>query len=115
MREYKKAIFTGDGIRAEVEGFTNGFSWNGFVCPYFTKETTDSIFTELEEIEYQKVWYVAETDTYYISWQWFGLSSEEDIVSFTGTDIEVEGEIVHVYCLGEMCWYEKEEEEVYND
>lgn len=34
----KKSLFTIDGVDAIFEGYTEGRYWNGWDCPYFTKE-----------------------------------------------------------------------------
>ena len=36
--EFTKGLFSMDCIEENLEGFSYGNTWNGWACPYFTKE-----------------------------------------------------------------------------
>ena len=82
----QKSMFTIDGIEAMFEGHTDGSHWNGWACPYFTKEVADQTMTCSEPMmTYDTYTYVIDEDnTYY----------------FQGMDIDG----IHLYPIGNGSW-----------
>jgi hypothetical protein len=37
--EFTKGLFSMDCVEENIEGFSYGNTWNGWACPYFTKES----------------------------------------------------------------------------
>jgi len=110
----KKAVFTIDGIEGEeFAGFTSGMSWNGWACPYFTKEVAERIMDKICEWGNTKAWYVEENNTYYTNLNCdSGYCDEEDTEWWEGSEYIVNGESVVLYCVGggSWCWDEEVKE-----
>ncbi len=102
MNELQKAIFTIDG-EGGFTGFTRGQTWNGWECPYFTKEVAEQVFQFFMNSDC-KLWYVEEVDTYYMSLQWFGETEEEDVEYWQGHEYIIDGEKVVLYSVGAFSW-----------
>jgi hypothetical protein len=69
MRPVRVSWDGGDEETPIFDGFTAGATWNGFVCPYFTKEVADQIAAECNAVaqEYpdcETVTYDPERDAY---------------------------------------------------
>lgn len=98
----RKAFFGMEGIEGGIyEGFTNGDRWNGWACPYFTLEVGKKIMTDLKgQAEYTWADYNKEHDEFITNYE--GLIGDSE--TWEGMDIEVEGEIVHVYPIGAFGW-----------
>lgn len=83
--------------KKNYEGYTDGTLWNGWECPWFTKEVTEEIMKDLNkegvETEYNK-----DTDSYIVECE----GSDPDI--FDGADIKTEDGIQHLYPIGAWCW-----------
>ena len=86
----QKSMFTIDGIEAMFEGHTDGSHWNGWACPYFTKEVIDQIMTCSEPM----MTYDANTDTYTY------VIDEDNTNYFQGMDIDG----MHLYPIGNDSW-----------
>ncbi|UXQ88870.1 hypothetical protein Thu_254 [Bacillus phage Thurquoise] len=123
MIKGEKAVFSIDGFEGQVfEGFANveGGSWNGFDIPYFPKYTVNQILARIlndwkngQSYVEPKVWYTLETDTFSIV---LNVDEMEDVDESKGMDIEVNGRLERVYCIGAFSWnWSKEEEEGQND
>lgn len=89
------------------EGYTDGRLWNGWECPWFTKEVTEQIMRDLNsdgvETEYD-----AATDSYIIQVE---NCDQPDV--FEGYDVETEDGIKHLYPIGAWCWIWDETREEY--
>ena len=80
------------------EGYTDGTLWNGWECPWFTKEVAEEIMRDLNrdgvETEYDK-----KTDSYIVK------REDDDTPDvFDGADVETEDGILHLYPIGAWCW-----------
>ena len=92
----KKSLFTIDGFDAIFEGYTDGKHWNGWACPYFTKEVADKIAAVYNaENGDCSMAYNAEKDCF----ETFTWDTEND-EEFRGYDIDGQ----HLYAIGTMCW-----------
>ena len=79
------------------EGYTDGRLWNGWECPWFTKEVTEEIMRDLNK-EGIETKYDLQTDAYIVECE----SSEPDV--FDGSDVKTEDGIQHLYPIGAWCW-----------
>ena len=96
----RKTLFTIDGTEAIFEGYTDGSHWNGWACPWFTKEVADKIARivnkeHLSELDGKAMYYLQETDTF--QYEPFGEDMREE---FQGKDIDG----LHLYPIGNMAW-----------
>ena len=92
----KKSLFNIDGFDAIFEGYTSGRHWNGWACPYFTKEVAESIMKVNNKIagEDCPMSYDAKTDTFS---RYYDEDSNDE---FQGEDING----MHLYPIGTCCW-----------
>lgn len=92
----KKSLFTIDGFEGIFEGYTQGQHWNGWACPYFTKEVAETIMNANNKYadEDFKMSYNADTDTFVRPYD------EDENEEFQGIDIDG----IHLYPIGTMCW-----------
>lgn len=79
------------------EGYTDGTLWNGWECPWFTKEVAEQIMKDLRgdgaETEYNE-----NTDSYSVMLP----DSVEDV--FDGEYVDTEDGVKHLYPIGAWCW-----------
>lgn len=101
---YKPDVFVIDGLEGEFPGFTAGDRWNGWACPFFTRDVADRIavafvnqFAE-EDRAGVTATYTPVTDTYRLRCEENGPEDTQ------GQDICVNGGVVHVYAIGAFCW-----------
>jgi hypothetical protein len=85
----------------EFNGYVDGTTWNGWICPYFLRLTAEDVLRASEPKGYHWT-YDAERDTYVVS-------SEQDPPDyapeeFAGRDLSISGELVHVYAIGAYSW-----------
>lgn len=93
----RKTLFTIDGTEAIFEGYTDGSHWNGWACPWFTKEVAEEIMRINNAYYTFGEWqmrYDAEQDAFVREYE----DEEPDI--FQGKDINGK----HLYPIGNMCW-----------
>ena len=93
----KKTLFTIDGIEAVFEGYTDGSHWNGWACPWFTKEVAEQIMRINNAYYIFGEWqmrYDAGKDAFIREYE----DEEPDI--FQGKDIDG----LHLYPIGNMSW-----------
>lgn len=90
----RKTLFTIDGIEAVFEGYTDGSHWNGWACPWFTKEVADDIMRMTNKDNENVMRYYQEIDTYsyYID--------DDNNSEFKGKDING----LHLYPIGNAYW-----------
>lgn len=98
MRKYRKSSFNIDDGEM-IKGYTNGSTWNGWACPYFNFENATILANEFLQYDDSKMLYDTKKDTFY-----YKIDGEEIMEEWTGEDIEVDGEIIHVYPIGAYCW-----------
>ena len=94
MRKTKFQICDNERV---YEGYTDGSTWNGWECPWFTKEVTEQIMQDLRddgvETEYNE-----NTDSYSV----LQPDSVEDV--FEGEYVGTEDGGKHLYPIGAWCW-----------
>lgn len=91
----KPATFTIDDTHP-FEGYDEEYDWNGWECPWFTKEVGDTI------VDYYKDYmhFNAEKDAFaYVS-----PDDDGEIEYFVGQDIETVDGIKHLYPIGNKSW-----------
>lgn len=93
----KKSLFTIDSFGAIFEGYTDGQHWNGWACPWFTKEVADEIMRVNNEsycgVEYQ-MRYDEEQDAFIQD------DGYDEPYVIKGYDIDG----LHLYPVGNMNW-----------
>ncbi len=113
----REALFNIDGGKT-FRGYTLGESWNGFACPYFTKETalevcksTSCKYETIAGKEECRTFYDETTDTFYCEDYYNGY--EREIIA-SPTEITIEnGTTIKVYSFGDAgwCWDEVEDKQ----
>lgn len=92
-----KSLFTIDGFYAIFEGYTDGRHWNGWACPYFTKEIAENIM-HINNAYYTfgewQMRYDEEQDAFIREYE------DEEPEVFKGYDIDG----LHLYPIGTCCW-----------
>ena len=110
MKIARKTKFTIDGEQI-FEGYTFDRYWNGFDCPYFTKEIAMEICKEFsfkyDEVEECRRFYDEETDTFYE--EDYNCDYEREIIG-NPMEINTENGKIKVYVFGgSWVWAEVEE------
>ena len=90
-----------DGRSQRYEGYTFGKSWNGWGCPYFTKEIAMEMMKEFNS-EDQPARYDEEKDTFIYIMDADHAEDYTDI--YAGKDYEFNGNTIHLYAIGTMAW-----------
>jgi hypothetical protein len=86
----------GDETNGVYEGFTRGDNWNGWACPYFSKETGLRIARALKGVfDKDKDQFVFTDENY---------DPPEDKEYFEGFDIKTTEGKRHVYAIGAFGW-----------
>lgn len=96
-------FFSIDGSDVVFPGFTFGDTWNGFACPYFTKNIGDSVITALTDIGVETpLSFDAAADAFV---ELIPISTTEtERGEYKGEDIETAEGIIHVYGIGNSGW-----------
>ena len=94
----RKTRFVIDTNEKTYEGYTDGRLWNGWECPWFTKEVTEEMMQDLRD-EGVEVEYNEKTDSYIIK---DGNNETPDV--FDGAHVETEDGTLHLYPIGAWCW-----------
>lgn len=93
----KKSLFTIGGFDGIFEGYTDGKHWNGWACPWFTKEVAEQIMRANNEsycgVAYQ-MQYNEKQDAF--------IRVEEDNEPYVVKGYDIDG--LHLYPIGNMCW-----------
>lgn len=106
LRKARFALEHDDYERAH-EGYTFGDLWNGWSCPYFTREAGDAIALEMcTEPGTEGLRYDPERDAYVISAEALGYDPDDEPEIFPAERIP--GVDVPVYGIGRRgwCWEE---------
>lgn len=98
MKKFRKSSFNIDDGEM-LNGYTNGSTWNGWACPYFDFENATKLANQFMDNDDSKMLYDTKKDTFFYKVEW-----DEIVEEWMGEDIEVNGEIVHVYPIGAYCW-----------
>ena len=101
MEDYTAARFRMDALEGSFAGYTNGDTWNGWACPYFSRTVAEAVLGAAEANGY--VWTYDETRDV------FSVRNQEDLQDYepeeyAGTDIVAGGETIHVYPIGAYSW-----------
>jgi hypothetical protein len=73
--------------------------WNGWRMPVFTREQADRLVIAWNANEPESAYYDDHDDRYC-----FTFEDLQETDTFEGMDIEVNGEAVHVYPIGQLGW-----------
>lgn len=91
----RKAQFLIDLYGDKVfDGYTQGETWNGWACPYFTFEQAERLVQAHSEKGF-RAWYDADSDAFS-----FEIEASDDIDSFSAQEIEG----IKLYPIGTGCW-----------
>lgn len=94
----RKTRFVIDSNEKSYEGYTDGALWNGWECPWFTKEVAEEMMRDFIK-EGGEAKYNSETDSYtFLGENW----GSADV--FGGEDVDTEDGIQHLYPIGAWCW-----------
>jgi hypothetical protein len=94
-----KTMFECDGFNGVFEGYTNGTYWNGWACPWFTKEVATQIVTANNSIEDAfRMEYDSTTDTFIVR------DDDDGCELFEGRVFTIKGEPITLYPIGNGCW-----------
>lgn len=102
LREFTRARFFSDMLgNVYFDGYTDGDSWNGWACPYFTQETAEAILNTSKENGY--TWSYDETAACFI------VRHNEDPEDyeperFAGVKILAENREIIVFAIGAYSW-----------
>lgn len=102
----KRTKFTICDDERIYEGYTDGTLWNGWECPWFTKEVTEQIMQDLNKDDV-KTEYDGERDSYIVH----QVDGEPDV--FDGADVVTDDGIQRLYPIGAWCWIWDEVQEEY--
>lgn len=101
-REFRRAQFSITSLAGSVfEGFTDGNTWNGWACPYFTRKVAVKVLEASRNNGY--LWsYDAEADAFVVRHR----DDPEDFQPerFDGFHINLDNEEFAVYSIGAYSW-----------
>lgn len=129
----RKTKFNIDNNENIYEGYTYGDTWNGWACPYFTKEVADKMAKDYDYTMYYEeridAFIVANVGAHetldegsrdlvdrIIKYADPDITKDYEIKNiisvlmgldfevYTGEDIKVDGETLHLYDIGNSCW-----------
>lgn len=78
--------------------------WNGWACPCFVGVVAEDI---LQKICESNIWIHCDWDKQgdvYRYWESDDTGDYLDMLEWTGEDVEVEGDMAHVYWIGAYAW-----------
>lgn len=108
MTAYKQGYFYIEGMGEDVvEGYTNGDNWNGWATPVFTFENAKKVIGMIEHNSHDSR-YDEKSDSFLVTFE----EGSNEVETFEGMDIVVDGETVKVYPLGAYSWVWEELENV---
>ena len=93
-----KSYFTIDGFDGIFEGYTDGRHWNGWACPWFTKEVAEQIMQANNESychETHQMYYDKNQDA-------FIRDEPEYDEPYVVNGCDING--MHLYDIGTCCW-----------
>lgn len=109
LMKTRKTKFYIDAFDGEFEGYTLGQHWNGWACPFFTKEVGMQVVEEFEKFNDKegwgkgyKAWYDKEKDAFCFVDP--NSTEEDDPEIYEGHDIVFENKTLHVYPIGSFGW-----------
>lgn len=94
----RKTLFTIDGFERFFEGYTKGDHWNGWACPWFTKEAAEDIMRTNNESHC----YIAYQMRYDESQDAFIREEPEYDESYVVNGYDIDG--MHLYPIGNGFW-----------
>lgn len=92
-----KVLLCIDADKGMFEGYSMGSSFNGWQCPYFPKSVADYIMTAYDSSE-SRMDYLDEKDAFVVRYK------DGTVSEYMGTDCIVNGEIKHLYPIGNFEW-----------
>lgn len=105
---HESAFEINDNI-AIYDGYTDGTHWNGWACPWFTKETAleiadahNALMNEFNALLPNNKAYAIynKTEDTFIFYGYDEAETEE----FKGEDFTINGKTLHLYPIGNNCW-----------
>jgi hypothetical protein len=103
MIELYKAKFAIDSIsNSSFEGYTNGETWNGWICPYFEKSEAEHVL-QASEANHHKWIYDADRDIFIVYTEHNTEEAAEEIFEAVQGFLE-DGNEITVYGIGAHSW-----------
>lgn len=100
--KFRRAVFSIETLEnLPFQGFTCGETWNGWECPYFTRETAEQILKASERNGYR--WRYDETSDAYLV-QHSADPEDFEPERFERANIEIEGLKAKAYPIGAYSW-----------
>lgn len=101
----REATFTLSELGVSSKGYTNGSTWNGFACPWFTKEQAIDLMDQCNAHEaIPDIIIFDEEQDRFVDFE-YGELVDEDAYSFATCDIDG----MHLYAFGDgWIWEEVE-------
>lgn len=91
-----------DALEGEVfDGFTDGSDWNGWACPYFTKEIAEAVLIASRKNGYNYA-YDQEQDVFVVKAEHEPDNYESEV--FEGEKLKFGDEEITVYGIGAYSW-----------
>ena len=94
----KPAVFTIEDVN-QYDGYDEEYSWNGWACPWFTKEVGEQIASDLGGL----MKFDANKDTFVYTYPYED-GSDVEVDYFVGADIETVDGTKHLYPIGNKSW-----------
>lgn len=119
-----KAIFSIENIDNTFEGYTYGETWNGWACPYFTKDESDKVLKNMVD-DYGSGFHIYDNENKrfivglsdevtalpeYLDKKILTLSDDEilskyeDVEVYNEMQLNYKNEVINVYPLGSGSW-----------
>lgn len=99
-KNFHLSEFCLDAIQGVFEGYTDGTTWNGWVCPYFTKGVAEQILSASEVNGY--------SHSYDEQQRGFIVQHRDDLdltpEVFLAQEIEVNDQKLEVFPIGSFFW-----------
>jgi hypothetical protein len=97
-----------DALNADFDGYANGTTWNGWACPYFSRDVAEAVLEASTANGYQWL-YDGDRDTYVVR----SIDDPDgyEPEQFPGQTVEINGKEVKVYPIGAYSWIWEECEE----
>lgn len=102
----RKAVFDING-EFTSEGYTNDQHWNGWACPYFTKEVGLKLAETMSDVTMDLTF--NEEQNTFVAQYYSGCALEDDIEIFEGSLHDVDGVPTMLYPIGAWTWVWQEQ------
>jgi hypothetical protein len=96
-----RVVLDGVNLDAPIDAYTRGDRWNGFECPFFTREQAASLARLWRAAVHCSAEYYAARD----EWVFYEPEDRDHPMRAVGQDeVDAEGRSLRVYCIGGWAW-----------